>query len=393
MTRALLLLALVACQTPGAKIVYVISDGDSQGCGSSNCADVSVPCDAVVSIRVLRPSNPAEPLVTICEPLPKNRNRDLCALSSIDLSERPIELPIETLEVQMLIWAHDDVVSDTNPGELDCAKNDVQFDAVAGFPIAQAPAPALGGHTYYHPGDEEIRVTLGCTDLPALAKCDPDNDVEFSVAAENFDNLGVLVTVAQGRLLTVDLGEPKLRGADTSHSLTVADLTRLNLVETELAAVWRATFEPEYIDKVCAQVLDDTAQVTATVRCTDENVPITSDAFSTLRGVVLPKPTLDQILAALSLSQFPAEGLVVGVVVNSLFNPMPNQVVTATNATVRYLSADRTNANGTSTSTNGIFISEDADFATSRFSVGGGVSEVGGLIQGKVNVVVVVAPN
>ena len=391
MRLALLLLALVGCETPNAKIVYVISDGVSQGCGSSSCADIKIPCDAVISVRILRPSDTPAPLVTICEALPKNKNRDLCAISSVDLSDRPVELPVETLEVQMLIWAHQDVEVEGKPEELDCAKNEVKFDAVGGFPIAQAPSPAIGGHTYYHPGDEEIRIELGCTDLPSLNKCDPMR-VEYTATVENFESIGVLVSREQGFELTVDIGEPKLRGTDSVYSLVIEDLERM-VMDTVVVFTpfWHAIFEPTYVEKTCVQVLEDAAQATASVRCTDENVPPQTMAVS-LSGVHVPKSSLDQILAALSLAQFPANGLVIGVVVDSVSNPVAGATVIANNATIRYLSADRTNANGTSTSTNGIFISQDADFGTARFSVAGSQQQVGGLIQGKLTVVVIKKP-
>jgi hypothetical protein len=165
--RSLLLLALVACELPDPNLVYAVSDDPAQSCGSTNCADVQIPCDAVVSIRVLRPGEP-ETILSLCEELPKNRNKDLCALASIDLSDKPIKLPRETLEVQIVIWDKEEA---TTNGELDCAKHDVMFDAVYGFPVSQTPAPAIGGHTYYHPGDDEIRVTLGCTNLDSINSC------------------------------------------------------------------------------------------------------------------------------------------------------------------------------------------------------------------------------
>ncbi|MBA3499830.1 MAG: hypothetical protein H0T65_05645, partial [Deltaproteobacteria bacterium] len=81
--RTLFLLLLFACELPDPKLVFAISDDPAQSCGSTNCADIQVPCPSVVSIRVLRPGEP-QTILSLCEELPQNRNKDLCALASID---------------------------------------------------------------------------------------------------------------------------------------------------------------------------------------------------------------------------------------------------------------------------------------------------------------------
>ena len=65
--RLLIALAIVlaACNTPSTRLTYEPSNGSSQSCGSSNCADVKIPCDAVVSIRVLNPEDPTAPFISI----------------------------------------------------------------------------------------------------------------------------------------------------------------------------------------------------------------------------------------------------------------------------------------------------------------------------------------
>lgn len=385
MVRAVLVLGLVlaACETPDTRIVYAVSDDSSQSCGSTSCADVKVPCAAVISIRILRPSDPTAPLLTICEPLPQNRNRDLCAISSVDLGERTLELPKETLEVQMVIWPREEVETET--GELDCAKHEVKFDAVAGFPVSQDPSPAIGGHTYYHPGDEEVRITLGCTDLPSLTTCAIDNSLDVTATVENFENLGVLVSIAEGSQFNVAVGEPKPDGP--AYTLTAADTRVLALTVVGSVPIWRGDVDLAFETVACVQVLEDSAQATAAVKCKADNVPPTMNTLE-LRGVHVPKPTLDQILAALALAQFPPEGLTIGMVVDAQFNPVAGQIVTPTAGTVRYLSADRTMVTTSATSANGIFLSTDAPFGTG-FAVAGAAEQVGGLIQGKVTIVVI----
>ena len=386
MVRALLLLVVAACQTPGAKIVYEVANDSEQSCGSSNCADVKIPCEAVASIRILRPEDPAAPLVTICEPLPKNRNNDLCALASLDLAATPIELPKETLEVQMLIWAKDDV--QTESGALDCAKYDVMFDAVNGYPISQSPSPAIGGHTYYHPGDEEIRVSLGCTDMAALTTCNTTTTMHVTSTIQSFENIKVILDDTN---MSVAVGEPKLRGASSVYSLDAQDI--VPLTTSALAGpvrIWQATIQRySLVEYACTQVLEDVAQATAAVQCTTENIPPDPTAMSLdLPGTLLPKVSLDQILDTLGLFVFPANGMTIGIVVDANGNPVANQVVQAPGWTIQYLDATRTGVGGTSTSASGVFVSLDAPFPT-IFSVAGSNEYVGGQIKEKVTLVVI----
>jgi hypothetical protein len=188
----------------------------------------------------------------------------------------------------------------------------------------------------------------------------------------------------------VSVGEPSLEGLDTVHSLKGEDARALALDVEGFVSIWRSNVDLSFNDVACIQTLEDGAQATTSVKCTDDNVPPTGNTLD-LRGVYLPKATLDQVLAAASLAQFPADGLTVGMVVDSLFNPVANQVIQQTGAgagTTRYLNATRTAFTGTSTSTSGIFISQDAEFGT-KFSAGTSVEDVGGRIQGKVTVVVI----
>ncbi len=389
-SRALLAVTTVvvlgACETPMAHITYEPANAGAQSCGSSSCADVKIPCDAVISMRILSPDDPTAPYVSICEQLPVNPKKDLCAISQVDLGEETLELPKKTLEVQILIWSRDEV---TNPvtGELDCGRHDVAFDAVGGFPVSQHPSPAIGGHAYYHPGDEETKVVLGCTDLFAIQACSIDTSLDVTATVENFENLGVLVSVNEGSRFNVGVGEPKLEGTDTVYSLRPEKTRSLDLTVVGVVPIWRGNVDLDFVEYACVQVLEDSAQATAAVKCTDENIPPPTNNVE-LRGVQFPKATLDQVLGALNLIQFPPNGLTVGIVVDSLFNPVANQTVMAPGGTVRYLSADRTTVSGTMTSTSGIFVSLDAPFGT-RFSVPGSTEQVGGQIQGKVTVVVI----
>ncbi|HLL25152.1 MAG TPA: hypothetical protein VK427_23620, partial [Kofleriaceae bacterium] len=329
------------------------------------------------------------PLVSRCLRLPKNNKKDLCALSSLslveDMKQETVELPNETLEVQLLIWPLDAVATE-DPDKFDCARHEVAFDAVGGFPVAQSttPSPALGGRTFFHPGDEEVLVTLGCTDLPAVNKCELTPTRDVTAGIENFENLGISIPLNEATSFSVVLAEPQFEVAVNSFVLRATGVDELNLQQSGSNPVWKDTFNLAFETAACLQVLQDTAQATASVTCTEENLDATS---LNLVGYHLPKATLDQILIALGQLSFPAAGLTVGIVVDRFSNPVAGRVVTPTDGTVRYLSGSRMTFGGTATSASGIFVSTDAGFGT-KFRVPGSSTEIGGRIRDKVTVVV-----
>ena len=99
-----------------------------------------------------------------------------------------------------------------------------------------------------------------------------------------------------------------------------------------------------------------------------------------------------KVLDALSLSQFPLDGMTVGVVIDG-GTPVGGQVVSAPGATIEYLSSDRSTVGGTMTSggpNGGVFVSRDAPFGTTFLTnrLGVTATKLGGLIQNKVTVVV-----
>ena len=117
-------------------------------------------------------------------------------------------------------------------------------------------------------------------------------------------------------------------------------------------------------------------------------------------GTRLAKATLDNILSVLGLPSFPDKGLVVGIVLDDHGNPAGGLQVNASvtgsvTPTIQYLSANRHAVGGTVTSSTGIFISEDAPFGTDFSATQGSetATAVGGLIVGKVTIVVLQIPN
>jgi hypothetical protein len=103
--------------------------------------------------------------------------------------------------------------------------------------------------------------------------------------------------------------------------------------------------------------------------------------------------TLNKILAAIALPSFPAfpdEGLVVGMVIDEFFEPLPNVAVSCNGCSIRYLNEMRDGLVTGATSKSGIFVSTDAPFGTG-FSIPSTALRpvLGGLVEGKVTVVVI----
>jgi hypothetical protein len=152
---------------------------------------------------------------------------------------------------------------------------------------------------------------------------------------------------------------------------------------------WSGDFDLQLTSTGCIEVFEDGAQTTATVTCTGQ---IGANPLD-LPGVRLAKPTLDGLLAALGKTQFPLDGLVVGLVLDYLGNPMANVTVTAsTPAHIQYLTGDRSSFSATTTSSNGIWLSTDAPYGTTFQPAGMAASAFGGLVAGKVDIVIIQFP-
>ncbi|HEX2689696.1 MAG TPA: hypothetical protein VHN14_23925 [Kofleriaceae bacterium] len=386
MKRALLVVVLAACNTPVPSLQLALAGPPSQACPSTACMEVPMNCQAVMSIRIIDPMDPASPYLSQCVQVSTNRSRSMCAIANVDLESTPI--PVRDLEVQVALYPATEIsVEPTNPNKLQCPTM-VMYSAATGFPVEQSPSPALGGHAFYHPGDETVVVTLGCTDLAALNEsCVVSNQVAITATIDDFETrfpvMGGASSLADQ--LWVSVGEPQV--ADSRFVLGPGDLRLLNRTSEGPIAAWGGDIDYQFHKYVCLDVLEAAAQSTATLRCK----AVTGGANLDLRGVWMAKEQVDEILNALSLVDFPDEGLTVGMVVDAMGNPVEGAVVSANQATVSYLSKQRDSFDTGQTSATGIFLSRDAVFGT-EFSTGGGsqptIYGVGGRVANKVTVVI-----
>jgi hypothetical protein len=406
--RCLLVLAIAAaCNDPQLSIRFVLTDGDSQRCISSNngnettkCEDITMLCKAVLSVRIVPPNEPEVPYVSVCAPLVGSQNQ-LCSIAGVDLPRPAVTVYDQVLEVQMAVFEAGSLPKDVDgnpicpiikfaanglPEEVACNESDTSLCP---------PRPAVGGRAFYYPGDDKTVVELGCTELALLTaapECTGVSAIDVTAYVNDFDSYtGVAATTAED--LTVSLGEPRINAAGTGYQLTAANTRPLQLTPPAPPS-WSANIlDLELESTYCLEVFEDVAQSTSSLVCraiAEEDVTRID-----ITGVRLLKGTLDDILlAATSKMLFPSKGLVVGLVLDSNGAPVTGARVEPScmpNCTIQYLSLDRatlTMGPAASTSANGIWISQDAPFPATFNRVGQVQSALGGLVESKVTIVI-----
>ncbi len=372
-------IALAACSDPPMTLKFALTPGDSQVCFSSTgepaetCSDVAIPCDAVVSIRIFDPTQPTAPYVAVCKAL--TGRKDLCSIAEVELSEPMQQVALQTLEVEIAVYPASEIETDPNTNLLICPSRSA-FGA-DGLPIeainpcsdpdpTQCLEPAIGGVAFYHPGDSETVVDLGCTNLAQLEACGTAN-VAVTSTVNDFDSgLPVIESVAD--LLNVSVGEPQpmLVGTETEFTLDPANQAVLEHGSDPSVPTWAADVGIMFQSTACIEVLEDGAQTTAAVSCRKAGP---TDASLDIPAERLARATLDQLLVASQLSEFPDAGLVVGIVLDNDGNPIEGQIVTTDDTDIthqiHYLVEDRNGFTSTpGTSMNGIFVSTQAPYPT-----------------------------
>ena len=411
MIRAVILAALVAgCSDPTFTLRFRVTDGPAAACtkmsGSNveqvtQCQDVPMSCAAVVSIRVFNPNTPTSPVISVCQELMMASNPTLCEIAQVSLPPPKSPVEAQTLEVEILVYPKNKLPVDMMTGTPICpAMVDIGIDGfptpslVPCLPEAQCdPSPAVGGIAFYHPGDPETVVELGCSDLSLLndSVCTgPTNPITAIVT--DFDTL-VSVPGSLTSHLVVEVGKPDTGATGTTFQ-SLQDLTPNQTTPP--------TWGGSIIEKpsiTCIQVDEfDVAARTDTVQC--KEAMDVDPMPNTYAGSRLVKATLDNIVTLLGLPAVPDQGLVLGIVLDEHGNPAGGIQVTAdmpdsTIPEIKYLSATRDSVGGTVTSASGIFISQNAVFGT-HFSATQNnetANAIGGLIVGKVTIVVLQIPS
>jgi len=420
MNRSVVLAALaIGCSNQTFTLGFRVTDGLADACKVSDgsgtmqvtqCQQVPMTCAAVANIRVFNPNTPTAPIINVCQELLMAPNPTLCEVAEVNLPPPMTPVDAQTLQVEILVYPKNMLDVDMSTGMPVCPGT-VNFGA-DGFPAPSLvpcmpdapcePTPAIGGTAFYHPGDAETIVELGCADLKSLN--DPvciGASTEVTATVTDFDTL-VTVPPALAQQLVVAVGQPMTSIVGTGsgevihNTLDMTDLTMLTYAPMGTVPGWMGTL-PQLTFR-CLQVDEsNVASRTDTVRCIKSTDPMPN----TLAGTRLSKMSLDQILAALNLPTFPDAGLVIGLVLDNHGNPAAGIQVTAMDGsdpslgTIEYLSAMRNSVGGNATSTSGIFVSRDMTFGTLFTAMQGGqsVTALGGRIDGKVTIVVLQLPS
>jgi len=390
---ALAAAALAACG-PAADhfaIHLQLSQGDEYRCPSPACTGISVACDAVVSVRIVDAADPSKVYLSKCLPLDNATN--LCPIGNLDLSGtdgQPESIPNTMVRIEVLVWPKTTLDKAGEP--LQCP-TDTQFDA-HGMPLSVSPIPAIGGQSYFLVGSSEVAdVPLGCINTGAISDktCRSPGTIRVTAAVDDFDT-GVFLPPSIADGVTVYVGEP--RGhvnpdtLATEWELGPSDVTVLPRTVEAPVPAWGDDVSAQFQDTACLETLEDGPQETPAVTC----YAVTPGDLQ-LRGFRLAKSSLAQAFGALRLPGVPDQGLVVGIVVDHLGNPVAGASVLPSSGTVRFLSADRTELDtGDVTTASGMFVSRDVPFnatwtATDAQGLPPVRPPVGGLIVGKATVV------
>ena len=310
MRRGALLLALAACACGGEPDEFHVqlswrTEG-SMACPADTCAELELRCDARVSVRVVD-AETDQVYVDQCLRLPAAR--DLCGLRELPLTGDR-DVPHRPVHVQVAIWPESQVG--------DHCPDTIEYD-LRGLPQSRGQHPAIGGAQLVRAGEHDaIELALACPNARALTDdvCLADQPIAVTGIVSDFvQRTSVSNTIAE--YLIVSAGPPFERPIEgskaTQWELRPGDLEQLDPdPSSRIAPTWTGALSRELGKTVCLEVLHRTeGGPTATCR----PMP-TSPRELDLRGAYVAPPLRKAVLAALGVDSTPAEGLVLGRVVN-----------------------------------------------------------------------------
>ncbi len=360
-------------------------------CSSTSCEDYGMGCGAKLAINIFDLERGAPAVAPECVDVPPADS--LCGLKNINPTTF-YGIPPNRVRISVAVWGQGVL-----PGGL-CPTEDI-FDLL-GVPRADfMPQPAFGGAVYFDVGGEaeQVVVPLSCTDAPQLEQEECTGAETTRVLAEVQDIATVLdVTPEQASELDVGVAAPRqIPGLPVSeYVIDAKDMIELDR-EDGPVPTFAAEIDEPLGKTLCTVVFDlSAAESTASAVCRD--LAGAQDPLE-VPGVLVGKDTLDSILGAMALKNFPRQGLVIGRVVDHTGMPLAGVSVTPAGVdgadAVQYLNADLSAVEGVETSTSGFFASPSAPFGTRWTAVhnADGRREEGepraGLVRDKVSALIV----
>ena len=381
---------LAGCGTPADPGPFTINfalNPDTGGCASTDCAAYEMSCGAMLSIRVTDAAT-GELIITsaaggsqeaaLCEPI--SAAGDLCGLGNLPPGSLFFDLPPRMLRIEVAAWGPETLVNAGFDGT--CPTDDL-FD-LAGNPLTGfTPQPAFAGATYFDAGSSETSalVSLACTDPDQLdtADCAPER-IEVRAGITNMEipptqampsPLPQALLVRVGGVRQVQVEDNVFFEIDSNQPISVLELEPDGSFAADLVAA-------DVPDPHCVIVLEQTPQATTSVSCTDT----APGPLLETSGALIPRPNLEEMLAAIELDEFPSEGLIVGRVFDEDGVPLAGVTVTPMvdaevdpNPVVEYLNSTRDDTLGTETFDNGYFIAQGVSFGT-EWLVSGVINKV-----------------
>ena len=346
-------------------ISFTFDQRPGNQCPSESCADYGMQCGATLGLRILDVTDDGRTVADACIEVPPAPT--LCGLGNLT-SPTFFNIPAHRLRIEASAWRPE--VLEADPELLGDCPDDRLFD-VRGVPLENfRPRPAFAGAAYFDAGSDVdvAMVPLSCPEPDQLDQdeCGMVDTTPLRVTADDIET-ALDITTEQAANLSVGLAEPRAvpdGEGGTDYVIESGDTIPLEPVVGPIPSFAGET--DQKLDEACSVLLELTPQSTASVTCQR----VADDAESIdLRGVLVPVATLDQVLAAMDVDSTPADGLVVGRVVDHTGAPLANVNVMPSEGSVEYLSADRSTLVGNDTTASGLFIARDVPFGSTWTAV------------------------
>lgn len=381
---------------------------------ADSCADYSMNCTGILSVRIVEAefpdvpdAGPGEDAGVAEEPALAHECRsftgaDLCSLDTVSIAFQ--DIPARMVRIQVAVWSEDELGGDDQ-----CPRHNIfGVNPIGGTDFD--PRPAVAGWGYFDLSEVTVaEVEVQCDNPDQLRACE-DESTLVNAQVENLESL-VFVDTATAEDLRVSVAAPLARQneitGELEHVMPAEDF-ELTLDAERPVPSWFGTVDQQFQSVACVEVINRIVpQATASVVCkqTSPGEPFllngpSQQSPAAQAASYVPRAILDDILAAAGLASFPERGLVIGRVIDHLGSPERDVTVDAEtledplDGQILYLESDRLGFNDVATSDNGYFIAQDVPFGTrwtalSNDGRGHRGEYVTGLVVGKITVLVI----